>query len=49
MQNVKTIETVKRVTFLNKVACFSIALKLNKINLKNKDSCYGLRLLYLRI
>ena len=57
MQIAKMIETVERererATVLeNKVACISVALIfqkiLNKINLKNKDPCYGLRLLYLR-
>ena len=57
MQNTKNLETVERerererATFLNKVACISVTLIeiLNKINLRNKDPCYGFRLLYLRI
>ncbi len=59
MQNSKTIEAVERerererAILLKNIACINYTLIfqkiLNKINLKNKDPCYGLRLLYLRI
>ena len=59
MKEAKTVETVERerererAILLKNIACINYVLIfqkiLNKINLKNKDPCYGLRLLHLRI